>query len=470
MAKSTTKRDVIWGYAAQAINLSAGLLLLPLIVRHLNPEQVSLWFIFLTLASFAQMLDFGFQPTIARNAAYVFAGVSELRKTGVMQGTESGPNYPLLSGLLGACKKIYLRVGLAAAVVMMVGGSGYLMTLSVPAKDIHQVIAGWTLFASGSLLNFYFAYFTPLLQGKGEVALSNKAIFLSRISFLVLAALGLVQGMGLVSLGLAQIASAFLGRWLSFRYFYDKTLKTALSAVDKEWDVSEIMPAIWHNSAKFGMVSVGTFLILRANTLLASSFVGLKVAASYALTIQIFQVLTAFAGVAMQISVPRLSAKHVQGGADMKGSFGAVVVASGAVFVVCCLVVLLLGPTAIRSLHASVALLPMPMLVFMALSSFLESNHTICATFITTRNTVPFVGAAIYSGIASLALTYAGIGAGAGIWAFLLGPAIAQLAYNNWYWPMQAAALCGASFKELVGEGLGYLVLRMNVLKNGNVI
>src|SRR6266567_8101153 len=69
-----SRRDIYWGYAAQLLNVGAGLILLPVVVRYFSPEDVGLWFVFITLAGLAQLLEFGFQPTLARNTAYVYAG------------------------------------------------------------------------------------------------------------------------------------------------------------------------------------------------------------------------------------------------------------------------------------------------------------------------------------------------------------------------------------------------------------
>ena len=39
MAKSVSQADVVWGYAAQLLNMGAGLMLLPVILRYLPPPS-----------------------------------------------------------------------------------------------------------------------------------------------------------------------------------------------------------------------------------------------------------------------------------------------------------------------------------------------------------------------------------------------------------------------------------------------
>ena len=70
-----TKKDVLWGYIAQFFNIGAGILLLPVILKLLPADILGVWYIFLTISSLVQMIDFGFQPTFTRNVAYVFSEV-----------------------------------------------------------------------------------------------------------------------------------------------------------------------------------------------------------------------------------------------------------------------------------------------------------------------------------------------------------------------------------------------------------
>ena len=85
---------------------------------------------------------------------------------------------------------------------------------------------------------------------------------------------------------------------------------------------------------------------------------------------------------------------------------------------------------------SNVALLPLPLILLLGLVLLLEANHASCALVITTGNTVPFVKAALLSGIAVATLSIAGAWAGLGVVALILAPGVVQLAYNNWKWPL----------------------------------
>ena len=83
-----TKKDVLWGYIAQFFNIGAGILLLPVILKLLPADILGVWYIFLTISSLVQMIDFGFQPTFTRNVAYVFSGAVKLQAKGLDKASQ----------------------------------------------------------------------------------------------------------------------------------------------------------------------------------------------------------------------------------------------------------------------------------------------------------------------------------------------------------------------------------------------
>ena len=63
----TNRIDVMWNYIATFLKITASALLLPLMLRMMSTETVGIWIIFITIISFVGLLDFGFNPSFARN-------------------------------------------------------------------------------------------------------------------------------------------------------------------------------------------------------------------------------------------------------------------------------------------------------------------------------------------------------------------------------------------------------------------
>ncbi|GHS87957.1 hypothetical protein FACS1894201_09380 [Bacteroidia bacterium] len=88
-----TRKDVLWNYAATFLQIGAGIILLPLILRAFSQETVAIWTKlfassrdrfakFSTIIALASLLDFGFNSSFARNVSYVVSVVTELETTG----------------------------------------------------------------------------------------------------------------------------------------------------------------------------------------------------------------------------------------------------------------------------------------------------------------------------------------------------------------------------------------------------
>jgi hypothetical protein len=98
------RKDVLWNYAATFLQIGVGVILLPFILRVFPQETVAIWTIFTTIIALAGLLDFGFNPSFARNVSYVVSGVKELKANGynIVESHNSEIDYSLFKGLINA--------------------------------------------------------------------------------------------------------------------------------------------------------------------------------------------------------------------------------------------------------------------------------------------------------------------------------------------------------------------------------
>jgi O-antigen/teichoic acid export membrane protein len=61
------RKDIFWNYSATFLRIASSVLLLPLILRMMSSEMVGIWAIFMAITAFVGLLDFGFNPSFARN-------------------------------------------------------------------------------------------------------------------------------------------------------------------------------------------------------------------------------------------------------------------------------------------------------------------------------------------------------------------------------------------------------------------
>lgn len=440
MLKTANRNDVIWGYAAQLLNVGAGVLLLPFSLRYLDSRDLGLWYVFVALSGLAQLLEFGFQPTIARQTAYVYSGAQSLSATGLPEEEKSPLNLLLLSNLVAAARRVYGIVAIGAALILFGAGSLYLYSLLDHSSSPVNVLVPWLVYSASAVITFYFGYFTGLLQGRGEQTLANKMVAVSRAVMVLLSIPLLVFGYGLLGLALASLAAAAISRVLIKKAFFHPARPETLFLQQNRGEPNALSLMLWKSAWRLGVVQLGAFMIMRANLFIATSFLGLATAASYGLSLQIFTLLVSMSTLLFTLQMPRMNALQAhKNNEELKGVFASAVIASWAIYIVGAVFVIFAGLPLLALIKSNTSFLPTPWLVVLALILLLEMNHALSAMYITTLNHVPFVSAALWSGIGIVALgpvlmhfTNLGIG------ALIIAQGIVQLTYNNWKWPLVA--------------------------------
>jgi len=72
MSIELSRKDIVWGYIAQFFSIAAGVIMLPLVLRMLKPNEIGMNYLMLTIGSMVSLFDFGFAPQFGRNITYVF--------------------------------------------------------------------------------------------------------------------------------------------------------------------------------------------------------------------------------------------------------------------------------------------------------------------------------------------------------------------------------------------------------------
>ena len=108
------RKDIIWGYLSQFLNISSSLLLLPFILKCLNEEEIGLWYVFVAMAGIIQLLEFGLLPTISRFISYVYSGALNLEYGKIPKCNIGDFNKELLNDVVVTCRCIYFKIALFA--------------------------------------------------------------------------------------------------------------------------------------------------------------------------------------------------------------------------------------------------------------------------------------------------------------------------------------------------------------------
>lgn len=457
------KKDIFLGYLAQFFNLGSGVILLPLILKNLTQEEIGMWYIFLAISSFVYLMDFGFSPTIQRNISYVFSGIQSIEKVGISNIKSQEINYDLLRNLLYTSKKIYSKISIFLCIFLLSFGTKYIIKISTNYINQRQMLFAWILFVISLLINYYYYYYDAFLKGRGFIGESNKILIYSKIMFILVTILGISLNMGLISLSIGNIASVLIIRVLSYKKFYDINLKENLKKIkEKKIKEKNLSNILLYNSLKAGVVALGAFLILKANTFIVSNFFNLTIVAEYGLSLQIFSLLGGISTTFMKIMLPKISEYRANKNLKKLREIYTISLINliviefiGNIFII------IFGPKILGLIKSNTTLLDVKYLIFMSIILFLETIHTNASMFIATSNEIPFVKSAILSGIGIIILSVIFIKIlKIGFFGVLLSQGIVQLIYNNWYWPYKV-------FKDLDFNFFDMLyILKNNFIRN----
>jgi Na+-driven multidrug efflux pump len=182
---------------------------------------------------------------------------------------------------------------------------------------------------------------------------------------------------------------------------------------------------------------------------------GLTANASFGLTFQVVSIISGLATVWTQVKWPLIG--QLVARRDVTAlrqtlwprlwlvllSYGAL--AAGAI---------LLGPQLLIWIGSETTLLPTLWFALLALNGLLEQNCSNWNTLIALGNRLPMLWPSLITNFAGLYLSLVLVGApGTGAGVLALGPLLAGLAFNYWYWPRYGARTLNLSWREFMGYG-----------------
>lgn len=454
-----TKRDVLWGYIAQFFNFGISIILLPILLRYLSSQEIGIWYIFATMSGFLMMLDFGFLPTISRNVGYIFNGAARLRKEGIDENSKTfdAPNYPLLKNIIGTVRKMYGLLSLVSLILLLSLGSWYIGMKAEGLEKNAEILWAWVTYAIATVINFYYSYYNALLVGRGLVRKNNLLIIVSKSTYILFACIGLLCGYGLIAIASGYLLSVVVDRMLASRFFYSEELKQVLCSC--ETNRERLFPILWYNAKKVGLANVGAFFVRQGNLFFASIFLPLDIIASYGLTVSVAGLIATVSPIYLNTHLPVLLKEQLNHNViGIKRIFGESLICFYGIYLAGALILLLLGEPVLELIDSNTRLLPLLPMALLLIVQFLESNHALAASLISTQNKIPFLKAALISGfsigmLSVLSLAFTSLE----VVGIILSTGVVQLVYNNWKWPVVVCRDLNTSYVGLLHIGAASL-------------
>mgnify|MGYP001218647726 CR=1 FL=1 len=467
MVINTRKKDIFWNYLGIFASLCSQIILLPILVRYLKPEDLGLWYIFVSIGAIVILFDFGFNPTIARTVAYCWSGVKELKKTDIdkVENNIQHVNYELLFYVIKICKKLYLFIATLALFFMLILGTWYIVNIMGNKMSL-EIYMSWIIYVISIFLNLYIGYYSVALRGIGDVYNQNRANVLSKIVFFIIGTIGLVLGYNILSLAVANLFSGCVMRMLCAYFFYnvhDIQEKFKNIKFSRKYQEKDIFFKIWYNSWREGAVSISLYLTTQMTTLICATFLPLSLTGIYSFCLQIVTAITNIASGLYVSYQPSLQSAYVNNDKYLlKKRFSLAVFVYYCIYFLGIIIFIFIGVPIIYYIKNDF-LIDKYIFIILAINFLFIQRHRLSTSFISNMNKLPYVNSFIISSILGVIITFCIMKYfNGGILALIVVPLIIQTLYNNWKWNKVVNFYLGIN--ELILIKIGYNELKSKIL------
>ncbi|MBP1638603.1 MAG: putative rane protein [Bacteroidetes bacterium] len=456
----TGRKDLLWNYAATIMRVLSGIIILPITLRLLPPEEMGLWAIFLSLTTITSLLDFGFTSSFSRNVTYVFSGVKELKANGYGEVEEGHVDYGLLKSLLSSMKFFYGIIALIFLLIFLVASPFYFLPILEKFSGDHApVLIAWFLFGFVLAYELYTYYYGNILTGCGKIKTMQQITVLTQSIRIIVTIVLLLLNMGLLALVLGMLIGDLINRILSYNAFYDRSIRQNLR-IAQSGKAIDVIKIIAPNSIKIGLNVFGGFLRSKAIVLIAPYYITLSDLGSFGISRTMVDVITSLGGTWFITFYPQLSQYIVRDRMnDVKRLYIKSMLVSVAAFVLLGCGMILFGNPILVLIKSKTFLLCGSYLLLMLIFSFLEQNQGIATNILLAQNEVPFFKSALLSGINTVLIFWIMLKfTHLGILSMILSSGIALSLYVNWRWPLEVYKRLKLQPNDFVEVVKSYLV------------
>jgi O-antigen/teichoic acid export membrane protein len=152
------------------------LLVTPLILRLLSPEEIAAWYLFVSLTLFGDVIESRLVSTFSRMIAMAMGGATDVSpiKAGETARGGGAPRWQIVKEIYGTTGSLNALLAIALLIVALLLGWFGLQEIAARAADPLIIWTAFFLFTVTQYIQFLFQRYRILLVGLNEVALVNR--------------------------------------------------------------------------------------------------------------------------------------------------------------------------------------------------------------------------------------------------------------------------------------------------------
>jgi O-antigen/teichoic acid export membrane protein len=336
-----------WVATNLTTRVATRLITMGLIVRYLTVPEVATWYIFAALFGLVSLAEAGLGRVVTRQ-------VSERFKANINSKYKHS-DLRFLSIIL----KSYSILVFALCLIAFIFGVWWFESSNVPWLN-----TAWMFFVIANGISLYAALNTAMLQGLGEVGLSQKNETISSLINVVVFICFILAHISLLVPTIALVASTTVSGYLNHKSL--RRVVSGLSCFKLDFNSRYIRAVL----ARIGPELGKYFLMLFAFHLLTSVFILMldyyqspNVVAAYGITMQMITLILTFSNIWLTSSFPAMAAqKRNNNKTILKSLFYSVIYRSMSVLILGMVIVLTIGNPILSLIGSQVLLLPIEIL------------------------------------------------------------------------------------------------------------
>jgi len=356
-------------------------------------------------------------------------------------------DWGLYKSLAKSIRTIYLCLSVLLFVLLLFVGTP--MVVGGAESDYTSL---WYLYLIVISVGVFFGKFAAVTTGWGHVAVNNIALILSKLFYILLSFLSLYYGFGIKGLVYSFVAQSLVARLVPIFYCYK--IEKIGNAVGES--TRNTFRVLLPNSFRTMLTAISGFAITRGLVFVANANLGGETIAPFTLSHQVVTVVCSVAVVFVQLAQAQIAKYSADNNREqvirnlvISLRMMVLMILAGAFFVTT------IGQQILTLLGSKTPLAESSIVLFLFFVGFLETNHSLFASFIMAKNEVPFVVPAMISALCIIGGSYWMISTYKSILGAILIQFLVQAAFNNWYWPKVYLKSLNLHVKELVSMVFG---------------
>lgn len=417
------KGDIVWTYLSRFLRIGQGVIIMPLVLRMLPPEQISVWAIFSSILAFIVVFDLGFSNVFSRDSTRLFS-TTELSKVHITE-------------MVLFMKTFYKYSGIVLFVFLLIVGTSYIYSITSELSNNLLIIIAWFFLIISSVINFYYNYMVILLQSKGLIKEAQRIVVYGILIYLIFAVIGILLNGGLLAITFSNFISVLFNRIFLHKVYKCEILNfTSLSEV-KEVNFIYHFKKIWKTTYKVSLSSLSSIALYRSSIILLSLFAPLSISGSFAFTMNFVFIISEVSFMYYYSHIPLINSLAYKGNINqIKNIFKKSILISFVSFLIFGLLLVVLGNPLLGFIGSNMYLIDYKVIILALLILFLDQIMCVSTNILFAFHNLTYVWPIVISAIVVFLSTTIICYMNRSYYSVLFPFLIIQLIYNFWKWPV----------------------------------